>query len=59
VAFFDEMRSRFGLTGTVLYAGDSATDFVPEGTRRGFQAGASELIAIQDQDEFGLVSAPD
>jgi hypothetical protein len=30
-AFFDEVRARFGLSGPVIYVGDSATDFALEG----------------------------
>ncbi len=46
VEFFEEMRSRFGLTGTVLYVGDSATDFALAGTVEAFRRALPELVAI-------------
>jgi hypothetical protein len=52
VEFFDEMRSRFGLTGTVLYAGDSATDFVLEATVEVFRRALPEFIAIPQHHYF-------
>ena len=52
VEFFDEMRSRFGLTGTVLYAGDSATDLVLEGTVEAFRRALPELIGIPQHHYF-------
>jgi hypothetical protein len=52
VAFFEEMRSRFGLTGTVLYVGDSATDFALEGSVEAFRRALPELIAIPQHHYF-------
>lgn len=52
VEFFEEMRSRFGLTGTVLYVGDSATDFVLEGSVEAFRRALPELVAIPQHHYF-------
>jgi len=46
VEFFDEMRSRFELTGPVLYVGDSATDFALEGPIDVMRRALPELIEI-------------
>jgi hypothetical protein len=52
VAFFEGMRSRFELTGPVLYVGDSATDFVLEGTVESFRRVLPELVAIPQHHYF-------
>lgn len=52
VEFFDEVRSRFGLAGPVLYVGDSATDFALEGTVDAIRRALPELVEIPQHHYF-------
>jgi hypothetical protein len=52
VEFFDEMRSRFDLVGPVLYAGDSATDFVLEGKIDAIRRVLPELVEVPQHHYF-------
>lgn len=52
VRFFDEMQSRFGLTGPVTYAGDSATDFALEGAMESIKKALPTLLEVPQHHYF-------
>jgi hypothetical protein len=52
VTFFDEMCSRFGLSGPVVYVGDSATSFALGGTVETIRRVLSVLMEIPQHHYF-------
>jgi hypothetical protein len=50
--FFDQMCSRFGLSGPVIYVGDSATDFALAGSVETIRRVLSVLIEIPQHHYF-------
>ncbi|MDQ0473540.1 hypothetical protein [Labrys wisconsinensis] len=52
VTFFDEMCSRFELSGPVLYVGDSATEFALEGAMDAMRRILGALIEIPQHHYF-------
>jgi hypothetical protein len=50
--FFDDVRSRFGLSGPVTYAGDSATDFALEGTLDAVREALPALLEVPQHHYF-------
>lgn len=52
VRFFDDMHSRFALTGPVTYAGDSATDFALEGTVDAIRKALPSLLEVPQHHYF-------
>ena len=50
--FFDEMRLKFCLSGTVLYAGDSATDFALEGSVDAIRRILPKLLEVPQHHYF-------
>jgi hypothetical protein len=52
VQFFDEMQSRFVLTGPATYAGDSATDFALEGAVDAIRKALPILLEVPQHHYF-------
>jgi hypothetical protein len=52
ISFFDEMREKYGLTGIVLYIGDSATDCALEGAIDTMRLVLAELLNIPQHHYF-------
>ena len=50
--FFDEIRSNFHLAGSVVYVGDSATDFALEGSVDAIRQALPALIAVPQHHYF-------
>jgi hypothetical protein len=52
IEFFDRIKSQFGLIGSVLYAGDSLTDFVLEGSIYSIQKVLPKLFEVPQHHYF-------
>jgi len=52
IAFFDEVRQRFGLEGNLRYAGDSGTDFALEGTVDAIRGALPVLFKVPQHHYF-------
>ncbi len=50
--FFDDMQSRFELSGPVVYAGDSATDFALQGAVNAIRKALPTLIEVPQHHYF-------
>lgn len=50
--FFDEMTSRFALSGPVIYVGDSATDFALAGSLETMRRASPVLIEVPQHHYF-------
>ena len=50
--FFDEIQSTFGLTGPVIYAGDSATNFALEGAADAIRKALPTLLEVPQHHYF-------
>ena len=50
--FFDEVKARFGLSGSVTYVGDSATEFALEGTVNAIRKVLPTLLEVPQHHYF-------